>query len=120
LYAATGEERFAAAAAGAATATYQARWQSLPSACHGLAGNGQFLLDAAAVLNEPKYAGWARDFADLLAIRIARIEGRYLGADGPGWVIVGAYKIGLAGVLDFLHRLEVGGPRPWMLEQVVR
>jgi serine/threonine protein kinase len=119
LYAATGQERFAAAAAGAAAATYQARWQSLPSACHGLAGNGQFLLDAATVFDEPKYARWARDLADLLAIRTARIDGRCLVADETGRAIVADYNIGLAGVLDFLHRLQSGGLRPWMLDDEV-
>lgn len=119
LYAVTGDDRYAHAAAGAARAVHEARWQSLPSACHGLAGNGQFLLDSAGLLGDDQYRQWATDLATCLAIRTARIDGRLLVADETGRSVVADYNVGLAGVLDFLHRLESGGPRPWMLDDLL-
>lgn len=120
LHTATGVDRFADAAAGAARAVHAARWQSMPAACHGLAGNGQFLLDAAVVLGDQQYARWAGEFAELLAIRTALVDGRCLVADESGRAILADYNIGMAGVLDFLHRLEFGGSRPWMLDELLR
>jgi len=116
LFGATSDERFATATRGAARAVHMARWQSLPSACHGLAGNGQFLLDAAESLNEPMYHLWAEDLATALAIRTARVGDRLLVADESGRSVTAEYNVGLAGVLDFLGRLLHGGSRPWMLD----
>ncbi|MCE3553038.1 class IV lanthionine synthetase LanL [Pseudonocardia sp. RS11V-5] len=112
-------ERHAELAAAAAVAVHRARWLSLPSACHGLAGNGEFLLDAAALLDDPRLREWAEDLAEAAALRHCRREGRLLVADESGSDVVADAGTGLAGVLRFLLRLERGGARAWMVDEVV-
>lgn len=117
LWAATGERRYADLAAAAARAVHQARWQSLPAACHGLAGNGEFLLDAAELLDTPLYREWATDLAELLYVRHAVADGRAVVPDETGRMFSADYNTGLAGVLAFLLRLRLGGGRMWMCDQ---
>lgn len=135
----TGRQRYVDLARAAARAVYRARWQSLPAACHGLAGNGQFLLDLAhqlpddpvsddpvsgdPVSDDPApaepagtYRAWAGDLAELIAARACRRDGRFLAPDETGKAVVADYNVGLAGVVDFLLRLRHGGPRPWMVD----
>ncbi|MGH8897165.1 MAG: lanthionine synthetase LanC family protein [Egibacteraceae bacterium] len=52
LWQATGDERYRELAAMAVVAVRRGRWQASPCVCHGLAGNGEFLLDMAAALDE--------------------------------------------------------------------
>ncbi|MEU7812779.1 class IV lanthionine synthetase LanL [Pseudonocardia sp. NPDC049154] len=115
----SGNERHAECARAAAVAVHRARWGSLPSACHGLAGDGEFLLDAAALLDEPALRDWAEDLAEAAALRHCRRDGRLLVADETGRDVVADAGTGLAGVLRFLVRLEHGGPRAWMVDEVV-
>ncbi|MCE0763937.1 class IV lanthionine synthetase LanL [Pseudonocardia kujensis] len=114
-----GRERYAELAAAAAVAVHRARWLSLPSACHGLAGNGEFLLDAAALLDDRRLRERAEDLAEAAALRHCRREGRLLVADETGGDVVVDAGTGLAGVLRFLLRLERGGARAWMVDEVV-
>jgi dienelactone hydrolase len=115
----SGRERYAETAAAAAVAVHRARWGSRPSACHGLAGNGEFLLDAAELLDEPTLREWAEDLAEAAALRHCRRDGRLLVADETGREVVADAGTGLAGVLRFLLRLEHGGSRAWMVDEVV-
>ncbi|MBM7787622.1 class IV lanthionine synthetase LanL [Tenggerimyces flavus] len=119
LYAVTGEQHFGDLAAAAAKASYRARFQSGPAACHGLAGDGQFLLDAAAVFGDRTYQQWAEDLVPLLAARSCVRDGLALAADETGRTVVADYNVGLAGVVDFLHRLRHGGPRPFMADELL-
>ncbi|MQA05880.1 MAG: protein kinase [Streptosporangiales bacterium] len=116
LYARTGEQRFADLARAAAVAVHRARWQSSPVACHGLAGDGEFLLDAAELLVDPTYHEWAADLADCLAVRHCTRAGRLVVADETGHEVVADFQVGLAGVLSFLARLLHGGPRPFLVD----
>ncbi|MEW9551187.1 class IV lanthionine synthetase LanL [Nonomuraea sp. NPDC050783] len=117
LYAATGDRRFRDAAHAAAVAVHAGRNGSGTAACHGLAGDGQFLLDLAALLGEPAYRDQAEDLAAVLWTRAVLRDGLMVVPDELGGEDVSvAWNTGLAGVLDFLHRLRHGGPRRWMAE----
>ncbi|MBV9823178.1 MAG: serine/threonine protein kinase, partial [Actinobacteria bacterium] len=106
----------------AAIAVHQARWSPSPAHCHGLAGNGQFLLDAADLAGRagrPQaavYRGWAEDLAAVVAARAAVVGGRLVVPDETGLRLGAGYGTGLAGPLDFLLRLSHGGARSWMIE----
>jgi hypothetical protein len=106
----------------AALSVHEARWISSPAACHGLAGNGQFLLDACAAAERsmPAYAAqyrqWAEDIAQLIIARHGCLQGRMVIPDDSEIGVTAAYGTGLAGVLDFLLRLQHGGRRCWMVE----
>jgi len=106
----------------AALAVHEARWSSGTASCHGLAGNGQFLLDVLAEAEQAdrpdaaQYRQWAEDLAEVLVTRHASQHGRMLVPDESGVRITAGYGTGLAGVLDFLLRLRHGGPRSWMIE----
>ncbi len=106
---------------GAALAVHQARFLPSPVACHGLAGNGQFLLDAAvaaAQVGNPHaadYRRWAEDLAAAIVARAALIDGRLVVPDETGLRVSAGYGTGMAGTLDFLLRMSQGGPRSWMV-----
>ncbi|HST46546.1 class IV lanthionine synthetase LanL [Jatrophihabitans sp.] len=106
----------------AALAVHRARWLPSPVACHGLAGNGQFLLDAAAAAEQagsPRaadYRDWAADLAAVIVARAAVIDGRLVVPDETGLRVGAGYGTGMAGTLDFLLRLSQGGARSWMVE----
>ncbi|MGW0587021.1 class IV lanthionine synthetase LanL [Streptosporangium sp. NPDC002607] len=116
LYAATGDTRFREAAEGAAVAVRASLLNSGTSACHGLAGDGQFLLDMADLLDEPAYREQAGELAGYLCARAMLRDGLLVVADESGTQVSMGWNTGLAGVLDFLHRLRHGGPRSWMAE----
>ncbi|MGW0227120.1 lanthionine synthetase LanC family protein [Actinopolymorpha singaporensis] len=119
LYAVTGEQRFAEYARAAAGAAYRARWTASPVACHGLAGDGEFLLDAAELLDDPTYRAWAEDLVPLLAARHCRRGGKALVADDTLTGVVADYNVGLAGVLAFLTRLRYGGRRMFLVDELL-
>jgi class IV lanthipeptide synthase len=99
----------------AAVAVHRSRQFSSPSACHGLAGDGEFLLDLAQ--SADRYRGWAKDLADWISVRHAVIGGRRVIADETQAGVSPGYGTGLAGALGFLIRLRHNGPRLWMPDQ---
>ncbi|MFE2552285.1 class IV lanthionine synthetase LanL [Streptomyces sp. NPDC059355] len=103
------------AAEEAAVAVRGARWTSPTAACHGLAGNGEFLLDLADAVGGP-YRDWAQELAASLYARHAVRDGRLLIADESGTEVTADWNVGLSGVVAFLLRLRHGGPRPWMAD----
>src|SRR6185436_16411309 len=114
LWQATGDPVARELAEQAATAVYRTRWSANSAACHGLAGNGQFLLDMASALDGP-YQGWAEELAVCLFARHALRDGRMLVPDESSSRFAIDYQIGLTGVLGFLIRLRHGGPHPWLV-----
>nr|BFE80624.1 hypothetical protein GCM10020093_032250 [Planobispora longispora] len=116
LYATTGDRRLLDAARGAAVAVHAHRLSSGTAACHGLAGDGQFLLDMAGVLGEPVYHELAEELAGCLWARAVVRDGLLVVPDESTTEVTVGWNTGLAGVLDFLHRLRHGGPRPWMAD----
>lgn len=118
LYAATGDRRFRDAAHGSAQAVYHSRLRSGTAACHGLAGDGQFLLDMADLLGERAYHEQAQELAaSLWASAVIRDGLMVVPDEVQSEEISMGWNTGLAGVLDFLHRLRHGGPRRWMAEE---
>jgi serine/threonine protein kinase len=112
----TGRDRDLELALAAAHAVRGARWRMGTAACHGLAGDGEFLLDLADVLGDPRYRGWAAELAACMDARAVRRDGRMLVPDESGTGVGVGYGTGLSGVLSFLLRLRHGGARPWTVD----
>ncbi|MFD0891555.1 lanthionine synthetase LanC family protein, partial [Streptosporangium algeriense] len=86
------------------------------AACHGLAGDGQFLLDMADLLDAPGYRDQAEEHAASLWAGAVLRDGLLLVPDEDGIGLTLGWNTGMSGVLDFLLRLRHGGPRPWMAD----
>lgn len=99
----------------AATAVWTRRWPAGPSVCHGLAGNGEFLLDLADATHDPRDRSRAEDLGTAIAARAAMRDGRLLAPDDTMLGFGAEYGTGVAGWVGFLHRLRHGGPRRWMV-----
>lgn len=109
-FAATGSTTARELAEAAAVAVRCANWTAHPLWCHGLASDGDFLLDCAGVLGEPRYRDWAEETAEVIAARTVVRGGRRLTPDESGNVVA-SFGNGYAGALSFLLRLRHGGER---------
>jgi hypothetical protein len=114
LWLATGEARYRDLAHQAAVTVRRVRWLSGVPACHGLAGNGEFLLDLAATVDGP-YREWAEEIAACLYLHSAWRDGRRVVVPDSGRLNLD-FNTGLAGVVGFLLRLRHGGTRWWMVD----
>ncbi|QKW19378.1 protein kinase/lanthionine synthetase C family protein [Kitasatospora sp. NA04385] len=110
---ATGDPDSHRLALAAGRAVLDARWHSGVTACHGLAGNGEYLLDLAEATGEGRFRHGARDLAALIAARTALRDDLLVLPDETGTTATPAYGTGTAGPLAFLLRLRHGGPRMW-------
>ncbi|WP_214410878.1 class IV lanthionine synthetase LanL [Sphaerisporangium fuscum] len=119
LHAATGDRRALEVARAAAVAVHGHRLRSGTAACHGLAGDGQFLLDLADLAGEPRYRDQAGELAGVLWARATLRDGLLVVPDENAVEVTFAWNTGLAGVLAFLWRLRHGGPRPWMADAAI-
>ncbi|MFS1297532.1 class IV lanthionine synthetase LanL [Streptosporangium longisporum] len=115
---ATGEAGALRLARQAAVAAHRTRWQTGTVPCHGLPGEGEFLLDMAAFTGEDRYLRQAGDLAGCLRARAVSRSGRTLVPD-PFSTVVPTFLGGTAGVVAFLLRLRHGHARPWMLDDVM-
>jgi hypothetical protein len=79
--------------------------------CHGLAGNGDFLIDLACATGDDTFLAWAEDMAGLLWAKRVYRDGFPVLPDESGAAITGGYGAGLAGHLSFLVRLRMRSPR---------
>ncbi|WP_235502898.1 MULTISPECIES: class IV lanthionine synthetase LanL [unclassified Kitasatospora] len=111
---ATGDETAYRLALAAGQAVLDARWHSGVSACHGLAGNGEYLLDLAEATGEQRFRTGAEELAALIAARAVRQDGRLVLPDETGLSSTPAYGTGTSGPLAFLLRLQYGGHRLWL------
>ena len=120
LWDSTREQRHLDLARAAAAAVYADRLGSSPAACHGLAGDAEFLLDLAERLPEAdpgaRYRAMAEQFAETIAESGAHRNGLLLPPDETGTGLTPDYGTGSAGVLALLQRLADGGPRLWLPE----
>ncbi|MER7582854.1 class IV lanthionine synthetase LanL [Kitasatospora sp. NPDC097691] len=114
LWRATGDAEALDLARAAGRAVLAARWHGGASACHGLAGDGEYLLDLAEATDEPEFRTGAEQLAALLATRAALRDGLLVLPDETGTGCAPAYGTGTAGPLAFLLRLRHGGPRLWL------
>ncbi|MFR9797721.1 class IV lanthionine synthetase LanL [Streptomyces sp. MS06] len=117
LWQATGEERHLVLAQEAAQAVRAAAWTSPTAVCHGLAGDGEFLLDLAEARPDGPYRAWSEDLATVLYARHAVLGGLRIVPDESSTAFTAGYQTGTAGVISFLLRLDHGGPRPWMADR---
>ena len=62
-FTATGDEEAGELARAAAVAVRCANWTAPPLWCHGLASDGDFLLECADVFGDPRYRDWAAEVA---------------------------------------------------------
>ncbi|MGW6705202.1 class IV lanthionine synthetase LanL [Streptomyces sp. NPDC054956] len=115
LWRATGDTGCLTLAEEAAAAVRHVKWTSGTSACHGLAGNGEFLLDLADAIGGP-YHGWAEELAAAMVLRQAVHGERRLVPDESLRTVAVDYNVGLSGAVGFLLRLRHGGGRPWMAD----
>jgi len=120
LWKRTGDPRFGDLVAQAAEAVRRTRWHAGTAQCHGLAGDGEFLLDLADAAGEESYREWAGELAVSMYARHALRDGRMVVPNDTGTAIVADYNTGLGGVLAFLLRLRYGGPRLWLPEALTR
>ncbi|WP_440073356.1 class IV lanthionine synthetase LanL [Streptosporangium sp. OZ121] len=115
---ATGDPDALRLAGQAAVAVHRTRWQSGAVPCHGLPGDGEFLLDMAGFTADDRYLRWAGDLAGCLEARAVTRSGRLLVPD-PFSKVVPTFLGGTAGIVAFLVRLRHRHARPWMLDDVV-
>ncbi|MDB1090021.1 class IV lanthionine synthetase LanL [Streptomyces sp. ACA25] len=112
----TGDEGYLRLAEEAGAAVRWSQRQASSSACHGLAGNGQYLLDLADAVPSGPYRDWAGELALTLSSRHADRDGLLLLPDETGVGFRADHQTGMSGSLDFLLRFAHGGPRPWMAD----
>ncbi|MEV0644278.1 lanthionine synthetase LanC family protein [Phytomonospora sp. NPDC050363] len=116
LWLTTEDPHSLALAEAAAGTVRRARRHAGTCQCHGLAGDGEFLLDLAAVTGDERYRDWAGEIADSLATRSVLRSGRVVVPDESGVGVSADFGTGLAGVLAYLTRLRNGGRRLWLPE----
>ncbi|WP_051926513.1 class IV lanthionine synthetase LanL [Streptomyces durhamensis] len=110
----TGDEGLLTVARQAAVAVRRTRWHEGPTQCHGLAGDGEFLLDLAQATGDGTYRGWAEELAAGIHARHVVRDGRMVVPDDTGTAVWADFNTGLSGVVAFLTRLAHGGPRMWL------
>lgn len=119
LYQVTGRERYRELAEMAALAVYRDRWYSGLGQCHGLAGNGEFLLDLHRILGDDTYLRMAGELADVLfTYRIYR-NGRVAFADDSQAVVSLDFGVGTSGIGAYFHRLVTGRGRLFMVDDII-
>ncbi|WP_281179566.1 class IV lanthionine synthetase LanL [Micromonospora rosaria] len=111
LYPATGDPGYLRLADRAARAVLRQRWRSGTAYCHGLAGDGDFLLDLAEASGDPLHRAWAEEIACTLYDRRTYRDGHAVLPNETGAQVTAEFGAGLAGHLAFLLRLRYGGPR---------
>ncbi|WP_328580619.1 class IV lanthionine synthetase LanL [Streptomyces sp. NBC_00370] len=116
LWRATGDSAHLRLAEQAGAAVHAVRSTASTAACHGIAGDGDFLLDLADAVPEGPYRDWACDLASVLRLRAVLRDGLFVVPDESGTSVRPDAQTGLAGAVSFLLRLTHGGPRPWMAD----
>lgn len=109
-----GDDRLGELTAQAAVAIRRSRWHAGTAQCHGLAGDGEFLLDLADASTEERYRDWAKELAVSIHVRHAIRDGRMVAPDETRTTVVADFNTGLSGVLAFLLRLQSCGSRLWL------
>ncbi|MFG2232979.1 class IV lanthionine synthetase LanL [Streptomyces sp. NPDC048723] len=101
---------------GAAAAVRAGRVTDTAATCHGLAGNAEFLLDAAELTGDVRHRAGAELLVEHMAAQAVLRDGRLLVPDENRKAVLAEYATGLAGSLSLLLRLRYGGPRAWLPE----
>ena len=88
-----------------------ASWTSSNCYCHGLAGDGDYLLDLTQMNNDRQAYSWASEIVEMLWAPRIYVQDNPLLADETGQALTGGYGAGLTGCLAFLNRFKDGGTR---------
>jgi len=114
----TGDPAALATARAGARAALAARAGAPACMCHGLAGDGELLLDLAAATGEPQYADAAWSIAGQLWDLRTRRDDRWLVPDESRIGTGADYGVGTSGAAAFLLRLLHGGRRLWTADDI--
>jgi hypothetical protein len=118
LHRATGDDRFLKLADMSAQAVVENSWRGVLGQCHGLAGNGDCLLDMAETADRQRYEAMAHQLARIIFAGRAYRDGQVVfpderGNPSPVWAD------GVSGILAFLLRLRHRSPRLWMVDPLL-
>ncbi len=122
LYRATGDDRFDKVAQLAAAAVMENSWRGVLGQCHGLAGNGEFLLDMADAdagrYEAGRYEAGAHQLARIIFANRVHLDGWVVFPDEErGFSVM--WGDGASGILSFLLRLRHRSPRLWMVDPLL-
>jgi hypothetical protein len=102
----------------AAQAVVENSWRGVLGQCHGLAGNGDFLLDMADGQDGQRYEAMAEQLARVIFASRAHREGWVVFPDERGNVSP-SWGDGVSGILAFLLRLRHRRARLWMVDPLL-
>ncbi|MGH3720183.1 MAG: class IV lanthionine synthetase LanL [Pseudonocardiaceae bacterium] len=121
LHRTTRDDRYAKMADLSAQAVMDHSWQGMLGQCHGLAGNGEFLLDMAQTAEMTQtadgqsYEAMAHQLARVIFASRAYRDGLVVFPEERGEVAA-SWAHGVGGILAFLLRLRHRSPRLWMVD----
>ena len=118
LHRASGDDRFGTAAQMSAQAVMQDSWRGSLGQCHGLAGNGEFLLDMAERADRARYEALAHQLARIIFSARAYREGQVVFPHEHGGFSA-TWGDGVSGILSFFLRLRHRSPRLWMVDALL-
>jgi len=115
LYRVTWDDRYDKVARMAAKAVVENSSRGVLGQCHGLAGNGEFLLDLAETGDRADHEALAAEVARIILASRARQDGHLVFPDEEG-AVSSTWADGTSGILSFLLRLRYRSPRMWMVK----
>lgn len=118
MYHVTKNEKYRVLSEMAAEAVVSSRWRSSLVQCHGLAGDGEFLLDMYDYLGDSVYLKAAHGLANIIYAHRVDSEGITLFPDESGSRLSSEWGMGYAGVASFLHRLLSKTQRKFMVDEI--
>lgn len=115
----TGDPSAFRAAVLGASAILRERWMSGLGQCHGLAGNGDYLIDLHRLTGERQFLLAALYLAELIDLHKIHRPSGVTFPDDTGFPTGADFSTGPAGIATFLSRLESDVPRPFMLDYLL-
>jgi len=115
LHRASGDDRFGKAAQMSAQAVMENSWRGSLGQCHGLAGNGEFLLDMAETVDRARYEALAHQLARVIFTTRSYREDQVVFPNEHGGYSA-TWGDGVSGILSFFLRLRHRSPRLWMVD----
>ncbi len=118
-YALTGNQECKRLSEMAANAVLHERWISSPVQCHGLAGQGELLLDMYRYTGEERWMKEALHLGGIIYTYRVRRNGHWTFPNETRSQVSSDFSVGLAGVGSYLYRLHGLGPRSFMLDDAL-